>query len=296
MAGAQRKAANGAVLQSATRTLSVLDALGRHPDGATAKALSADLGLHLSTTYHLLNTLLAAGYVVQDPISRQFLLGMRIPHLHQAFLATLQPPAGVLTLLQVLQETTGETIHLGRLHGQEVVAIAWVAGTRPDAVPTGYVGMSGPAHATAIGRAILAALPTPLLERFLAEADLGGGGLFPGSDAEWLRRELAQVRAQGYAVDRGDRANGLAGCLAAAVSRPDSPMPDAVAVMAPRSRFVRREATWIGSVTTIAQAASALHQTSEAVDETRRADGAAAAALAQAVAALRPPPLAEDRH
>jgi len=77
------------VLQSATRTLSALDALSHYVDGATAKALSADLGLHLSTTYHLLNTLVAVGYAVRDPISRHFRLGPRIPHLHHAFVVSL---------------------------------------------------------------------------------------------------------------------------------------------------------------------------------------------------------------
>jgi DNA-binding IclR family transcriptional regulator len=284
------------VLQSATRTLSALDALSLYPNGATAKALSAELGLHLSTTYHLLNTLVAAGYVVQDPLDRHFRFGPRIPYLYQAFMTSLQPAAGVPTLLRLLHENTGETVHLGRLHGQDVVAIAGIVGTRPDAVPVGYVGMAAPAYATAIGQAILAALPPSLLEQYIAEADLSGAGLFPATDAACLRRELAHIRVRGYALDRGNRATGLMGCLASTVVRGTHQIPDALSVMVPRSRFLREEESLRAAVTAIAHAANVLAQT--ASPERIVADQATAtqAALAAAMATIRPSPLADKQR
>jgi DNA-binding IclR family transcriptional regulator len=286
--------ATGGVLQSARRTLSALDALSHYPDGAMAKALSADLGLHLSTTYHLLNSLVATGYAVQDPISRHFRLGPRIPHLNQAFVATLQPQPAVLSLLQVLQETIAETVHLGRLLGHELVATVWVAGTRSDAVPVGYIGMSGPAHATAAGRAILAALPASLLDDFLAEADLSEHGPFPATDRATLDRELALVRERGYAVDRGDRSSGVVGCLAALVERADSIIPDVITVMAPRSRFLREESTLLAAVAAVAQAASALAHTTSSDGPSMRDGNHAPSILEQAMAAARPYPLADE--
>lgn len=287
-------AASGTVLQSATRALHALDALGRRPDGATAKALSGDLGLSLGATYHLLNTLVAVGYAVQDPIDRHFRLGPRVPHLHQAFLDGLRSPPGALALLGVLRDATAETVYLGRLHGQDAVALACLEGALAGAVPAGYVGLGGPAHATALGQAILAALPPPLLERYLAVADLSAKDPFAGGNAPTLRRELVRIREQGYAVDRGDRSNGLAGCLAAAVWRADAAVPDAIAVIAPRARFLRAEATLRSAVTAVAQAASALGKAVE-TDGDSPPEDAAAVALAEAMAATRPPRLPTKR-
>src|SRR5215207_5597483 len=96
----------GASLQSASRVLAALDALGRHPEGATPKTVSADLGLHLSTTYHLLNTLVAAGYAVRDPTSRLFRLGPRIPLLYDILVSAVRPAPRLRAFVQAAQQAT----------------------------------------------------------------------------------------------------------------------------------------------------------------------------------------------
>jgi IclR family acetate operon transcriptional repressor len=245
-------------LQSVTRALSLLDVLGRYDEGATAKALSVDLGISLGAIYHQLVTLRAAGYVIQDPLSQLFLLGPRVPQLHQAYLESLTPVGSVTPLLQSLQEATGETVHLGRLRGEQVVLIGIAPGTRRNAVPGGFLGLGGPAHSVALGRAILAALPELELERFLHVADLSAQGPFAASDPAWLRRELCRIRETGYALDPGDRSTRTGGCLAVALPQTNRQTPDALSVVAPRARFLREVQDWIPRVSAVAQALVAL--------------------------------------
>lgn len=245
-------------LQSVTRALALLDILSGYDDGATAKALSVDLGISLGSVYHQLVTLRAAGYVIQDPLSQLFLLGPRVPQLHQAYLETLKPVGSVAPLLQSLQEATGETVHLGRLRGEQVVLIGIAPGTGPSAVPGGFLGLGGPAHSLALGRAILAALPEPVLERFLRVADLSAQGPFAASDPAWLRRELCRIRETGYALDPGDRSTRIAGCLAVALPQTNRQTPDALCVVAPRARFHREVQGWIPRVSAVALALVAL--------------------------------------
>src|SRR5215211_6745044 len=77
--------------RSVHRALGVLEALAARPSGATPKELSQVLGIHLSTSYRLLNTLAAAGYVVRSPRTGLFRLGPRVAYLHHGYLAALSP-------------------------------------------------------------------------------------------------------------------------------------------------------------------------------------------------------------
>ncbi|MGH2600875.1 MAG: IclR family transcriptional regulator, partial [Dehalococcoidia bacterium] len=155
-------------LRSVERALAVLQVLAGQPTGVTPKEISRATNLHLSTVYRLLNTLVAAGYADRAATSGLFRLGPRIPQLHYAFLETLSPDAGALPLLQALQATTGETIHLCRLQGDNIVVTAKVEGSRPGFVPGGYLGFTYPAHHLAVGRVLLAWLPAAKREAFLA--------------------------------------------------------------------------------------------------------------------------------
>ena len=284
-------------LQSVKRALGVLDALARHPDGTTPKGLSAELGLHLSTTYHLLNTLVAAGYVARCPASRLFQLGPRVPGLNHAFLASLRPSPGLLPFLQALQQATGETVHLARLRGDDAIIVALVEGSRPDSVPGGYVGCPLPAHAVAIGRALLAWAPAARTEAYLTRGDLSGYGPFRPSDARALRAELTRLRAAGYAVDPSRGGRGVVGCVAAPVVGVNGEVVEAMSVVAPRKRFEREEAALVAAVLAVTRAASALAGGAPEVgppgeaspEADRRALRAAVEALLGAAPSIRSP-------
>jgi IclR family acetate operon transcriptional repressor len=73
---------------SVRRALRVLETVASNPGGLTPKAVARRLGLALSTTYNLLNTLAAEGYVVRLEGGRGYVLGDQVwvlsRSLHQA--------------------------------------------------------------------------------------------------------------------------------------------------------------------------------------------------------------------
>ena len=162
----------GGILRSAARALTVMEALAAHPEGATPKTLSADLGLHLSTVYHLLATLRAAGYAVQDPESRLFRLGPRIPWLNDAFQASLRVAPWALPFLHTLCQATGETATLSRWWGEGVIVAAIAEGTRAGHIGGGFAGSASLPHLTAAGRTLLAWASARRLEAFFARPGL----------------------------------------------------------------------------------------------------------------------------
>ncbi|MCA9878759.1 MAG: IclR family transcriptional regulator [Thermomicrobiales bacterium] len=246
----------GEQVHSSRRTLAVLETIAAHPRGVTPKGISQALKIHLSTCYRLLNTLLAAGYVVRSP-NGLFSLGRRVAYLNHRYEAAIRPRPEVLAFLHALQLATQETAALCRLEDGDVVITATVEGSRPDAHPGEYVGLAGPAYAFAVGRVLLAGLPAARREvaLSLSQAAPGLPGL-PRVSLQALRDEMVSIQQKGYAVDRGDSASGV--CCYAAPIRDGSGVTAAVGVIGPCARLRCDEERMLPVLLEVARAISAL--------------------------------------
>ncbi len=244
-------------LQSVQRALAVLEILASRPRGVTPKELSHALGLHLSTSYRLLNTLVAAGYVARSPATGLFRLAQRVAYLHNGFLAAFSQPAALLACVHALQLATGETSMLTRLAGDDMVATAVVAGSNQDARPAAYVGMAAPAHAFAAGRVLIAWLPEDQREARLARWRATPDSPFPLLNPQALRTELEQIRRSGFALDRGEGHPDVC-CIAAPVGVDRGTPETAVSLMVSCSRLRREEPALVSAVLAMADAMSGL--------------------------------------
>jgi DNA-binding IclR family transcriptional regulator len=243
-------------LQSVRRALAVLEALATRPAGVTPKELGQMLGLHLSTSYRLLNTLVDAGYAVRGPSAGIFRLGPRVAFLHHGYLAAVTPPPHALAFVHALQQATGETAMLNRLEGDDVTSVAVVAGSRAGSHPSGYIGMAAPAHAVAAGKVLLAWLPPTALDAYLDRRSREAAPLFPLTHPDAFRTELARIREAGFAVDRGGERRETC-CVAAPVTDHDGTVAAAISVVVPCSRFPQDEQAMVTSVRAVADALAA---------------------------------------
>lgn len=244
-------------LHSVKRALAALEALATRPDGATPKELSQALGLHLSTCYRLLNTLVDAGYVIRCSGGGLFRLGPRIAYINHGYLAGVRPPPGAMPFAQALSLATGETAMLNQLLGDEVVISAAVPGSRPGAQPPDYVGVSIPAHLLATGKVLLARLSEGQLDAYLARQAERPASPFPVRNPDALRAELRRVREHGYAVDRGE-SHPANCCAAAPLASRNGAASTALAVVAPCARFLREEPALVAAVLAAARAIDTL--------------------------------------
>jgi DNA-binding IclR family transcriptional regulator len=188
---------------AATQALDVLELLARHAAPLPAAAIARDLDLPRSTTYHLLSALRDRGFVVHLPDDRRWGLGVAAFALGSAYVR--QEPLRWIAQT-VLADLVAETTHNGHfavLHGADVLyVIEERAAGRPSLVTE--AGVRLPAHLTASGLAMLAALPAPQVR-----ALVGARGPLvrrhergPRTPTE-LRRELAAVRRAGHAAEDG---------------------------------------------------------------------------------------------
>ncbi len=215
----------GAVkVPAAHQVLAVLGYLGRQAGPVPAAAVARDLALPRSTVYQLLTTLTASGFVVHLADERRFCLGVAAYELGTGYTrqAPLQRVARVP--LARLVDSTGHTAHLAVLHGREVIyVIEERAPGRPPLVTD--VGVRLPAHLTASGRAMLAALPPAQLR-----------ALFPHPDAFVTRHEtgprslsalrllMVETRRRGHAVEAGEVTPGFASIAAAVLDHAGHPV------------------------------------------------------------------------
>ncbi|MFE6691218.1 IclR family transcriptional regulator [Streptomyces sp. NPDC057743] len=201
---------------AADQVLSILRYLARQAGPVPAAAISRDIGLPRSTTYHLLDTLARQDFVVHLPEERRYGLGVSAFELASGY--SRQAPFERLARLPLAQlvDRTGYNAHLAVLHGREVLYV--IEERAPGRAPlVSDVGVRLPAQLTASGRAVLARLsraqvralfPDP--SAFVTRNETGPGSLSA------LHELLVEVRRRGHATEEGEVTRGFSS-LAAAV-------------------------------------------------------------------------------
>jgi DNA-binding IclR family transcriptional regulator len=194
------------MIQSVDRSARILKVLAAGPRRLGVSEIADRLGLARPTVHGLLQTLQAHGFVEQDRDSDKYQLGAGLLHLGNSYLDLNELRGRSIVHAERLAEITGSAVRVGVLHGAEVVVVHHVF--RPDAAfQVLEVGAQLPAHATALGKAILAYRPE-VVDDLLAEdpprltrRTLSGAA---------VRRELDEIREHGWARERDEAVLGEA--------------------------------------------------------------------------------------
>ena len=205
---------------SATRTLRVLRYLASRPAPSSLETIARACDLPRSTAYHLLNTMIAEGFVVHDPQQHRFALG----------LGAYEAGAGYVRhydLLQVSRAPMAAAVdrlavscYLVLPQGREVV---FVHEERAPMLPPLLLRptLRLPARSTSPGQALLAALPPHRIPYLYPGPEAFEDGHHQGPrDVRGMESMLTAIRAQGYATERSAVHSGLCS-VAAAVPNPD---------------------------------------------------------------------------
>ncbi|GAB2588899.1 allantoin degradation transcriptional regulator AllR [Streptomyces capparidis] len=217
-------------VQSLDRAFDLLERMADAGGEIGLSDLAARSGLPLPTIHRLVRTLVARGYVRQQP-SRRYALGPRLIRLGEGaarLLGTWARPH-----LAELVEATGETANMALLDGDEVVYVAQVPSRHSVRMFT-EVGRRVLPHSTGVGKALLAGLPPQRARALLERTGMPAETAHTITDPDEFLRVLAAVRERGWAVDDNEQEIGVR-CLAAAV--PDSPTAAAVSVSGPSGRL-----------------------------------------------------------
>jgi IclR family pca regulon transcriptional regulator len=197
---------SGQYVQSLARGLSVIRAFGRDRPTMTLTDIADVTGLTRATARRFLLTLIELGYVRAD--GRLFALTPRVLELGFSYLSGLALPDIVAPHLEQLSRSLNESASASVLDDGDIVYIARVPARRIMTVSI-TVGTRFPAHATSMGRVLLAGLSDEELDRYLES--IGRKALTKNTvtDAAGLRHTLDEVRRQGWALVDQELEQGL---------------------------------------------------------------------------------------
>ncbi|MDN5917106.1 MAG: helix-turn-helix domain-containing protein [Pseudonocardia sp.] len=193
-------------IQSLERGLAVLNAFDEDLPRPTLAELAVATGLSRPAVRRILITLQKLGYVAAT--GPRWSLTPRVLAIGQHYTAAHALIESAQPHLLALAERTGESASLAELDGDEVVYIARVPVRRIMTI-TVAVGTRVPAHATSMGRVLLAWADP---ERVASALGSGAPARLTARttvDPDALHAELARVREQGWSIVVGELEDGL---------------------------------------------------------------------------------------
>lgn len=190
-------------VQSIGRAFAILEEVARNRDGIGLSELSKRVGLHNSTAFHLVKTMVSLGYLRQISGTKRYRVGRPLFALAASALDEIEMVSLSTPILEDLSHESGESSHFAVRMGDAVVVVARTSG--PGAFQLAdRVGVVRPAYCTALGKVILAALRPEQFERYLARTELKAYSPKSILEIEPLRREIEDVRKNGLAFDDGE--------------------------------------------------------------------------------------------
>jgi IclR family acetate operon transcriptional repressor len=177
------------------------------------REIAERLDVPVSTAYRFVRTFRHKGLLEQDPVTRKYQLGLRLLSLEAPILRPLDVRRIGLPHMEVLAQHCQETVQLTLRRGFQGVIIEVVESPEPLRVAPAR-GQSVPLHSGALAKAILAFLPKPEIDRYLASGPLQRFTPDTITDPTHLDRELVRIRKRGYAVSRQEVVLGAGGVAA----------------------------------------------------------------------------------
>ncbi|MGP3535643.1 IclR family transcriptional regulator [Microbacterium sp. RD1] len=194
----------------------------------TVGEIARRTGIAKTTVWRLSSELAEHGLL--DASSDGLSLGLRLFELGESTSRPRSLRRLALARMEALRQQTGLTVHLAVIRGVDVVYIEILHARASPKMPS-RVGGRVPAHATGVGKALLAFSPAPVLETVL-QRGLEAVGPHTITDPDALRAELARVRERGIATEREESAAGVA-CVAVPIVLADGAVTAALSVSGP---------------------------------------------------------------
>ena len=193
-------------MTSLARGLAVIRAFADSRKPQTIAQISQKTGIPRAAVRRCLHTLRQLGYV--DSELNNFTLRPKILTLGYSYLSSTPLTVSAQPCLDQVSRSLGESCSLAVLEEDEVLYVARAATARVMSVSLS-AGSRLPAYCTSLGRVLLAHLGAADLERYLARVPLLPRTEHTVTDAGRLREILAQVRADGYAINNEELETGL---------------------------------------------------------------------------------------
>jgi len=221
------------------KTLEIIDYILKKNAPTGILEIAKSLDMNTSTVQRIVNTLSNAQYLSQDSENRKYCLGFKFLEISNHILNTMDLRVIAHTYLKELRDKTQETIHLMVLNDSMGVYIDSLESPQRTRVVTA-IGTRDHLHYSAVGKAILAHLSDQEVETICQARGLRKVTSNTITDLNRLKRELSEVRRQGYSIDDEEGETGTR-CIGAPIFKHNGKVNASISLAAPCQRLSREQ-------------------------------------------------------
>ena len=222
-------------VKSLVKALTILEVLADEDPPYTLTQLSRRLRLHVSTVHRLLVNLLRHGFVEEDSVSGGYQLSYRVLRMGLRVLDRVDFRRAAQPLLRDLNLRTRETVHLAILQETQAISIDKFLSPQPVGLDARLGGIM-PLHCTGVGKTLLAHQSEETLNRIALTPGFTRMTARTMTSLPQLRKELQQIREQGYTIDQEEAVEGLS-CVAGPIFNHSGQAVAAFSVAGPATRL-----------------------------------------------------------
>lgn len=230
-------------IQVIDRAVHMLDALSQYDQAVSLKYLAADTGLHPSTAFRILGSLIAHK-IVEKNETGDYQLGTRLLSWGDKVRSRMDVRTEARPIMKWLRDEIGETVNLTTREGDEVVYIERVISQHAIRVEQ-VIGSRAPLHVTAVGKLMLGESGEHACHEYANRTGLPKFTRNTLTDESKLAEEIQQAIQNGYALDNEEAEMGV-GCIGVVIHDSSGAVVAGLSVSAP---IERRRPEWVQFIT-----------------------------------------------
>jgi DNA-binding IclR family transcriptional regulator len=222
-------------IQVIERMFALIDVLASRDEPISLKEISAQTGLHPSTTHRILNDL-TVGRFVDRPEAGSYRLGMRLLELGNLVKGRLDVRDAALAPMRELHRLIQQPVNLSVRQGDEIIYIERSYSERSGMQVVRAIGGRAPLHLTSTGKLFLAHDEPPRVRAYATRTGLAGHTRNSITQLPMLERELIRARQSGVAHDNEELEMGVR-CMAAGIYDDQDKLVAGLSISAPADRL-----------------------------------------------------------
>lgn len=182
-------------------SLEILEFIAFSVQPVSFKEVTEKIDLPKSTTHHLLQTLIDLNYVNKNEYSGKLSIGLKSFEVGNTYLSSNPFYSMAKELIEATSVKCNETTHFAILNGTDVIYLYKFDSTQPLRVFS-HIGKRVPAHATALGKALLSGYSDETIRTLYPGTALPKLTEHTITSTEILLKQLEDVRRTGVAYEK----------------------------------------------------------------------------------------------
>jgi len=220
------------------RAKDILDYLEYRVRPVSLQEICTALNTSKSTVLKILITLCSIDFVKRDEETKKYTLGTALIRYGETARKSFNIVNVAESVLEELNDTIGETVHLGIYEQEHVVYVKKLNG-KGQIILSSQVGHTLPLYCSAMGKAYLAEQSEEEIRQYLARTKIEKRTEHTLTDPEELIQDLREVKQRGYAIDEQENEKDIY-CVAVVIKR-NGKIEGLMSVSAPMFRITEKK-------------------------------------------------------